>query len=128
MITQRFASIFSLGAPKGLAGANDEFSNQLGAPTLDDRAAFYLRAVHEKDDFTNEQYTGARSLILDAMAAEIAAKSPKLDLPVELGSLHPFENGLAESFGYQLGLTPYAGRSSVPDDFLAAPEANALEP
>jgi murein DD-endopeptidase MepM/ murein hydrolase activator NlpD len=64
------------------------------------------------------------------MAAEIAAKSLKSVLPLELGSLHPFENGLAESFRYRLGLTPYAGRSSVPDGLLAvlnAPKTNALE-
>jgi TPR repeat protein len=47
---------------------------QLPLPTLDERASVYLRAVHGKRDFTNEEHANARDLILEAMAADIAAR------------------------------------------------------
>jgi hypothetical protein len=47
---------------------------QLPLPTLDERASVYLRAVHGERDFTNEEHANARDLILEAMAADIAAR------------------------------------------------------
>jgi hypothetical protein len=44
-------------------------------PTPDERASFYLRAVHGDGDFSSEEHANARDLILDAMAADIAARS-----------------------------------------------------
>jgi hypothetical protein len=48
---------------------------QLGVPTLDERASLYLRAVRGNNDFGNEAYSDARNRILNAMAADIVAKS-----------------------------------------------------
>jgi hypothetical protein len=51
--------------------------DQLPLPTLDERASFYLRAVHGDRDFSSEEHTNARDLILDAMAADISARSER---------------------------------------------------
>src|SRR5215813_1242312 len=48
---------------------------QLPLPKLDERASVYLRAVHGDRDFTREEHTNARDLILEAMAADIAARA-----------------------------------------------------
>src|SRR6516162_6634237 len=50
-------------------------SKQLGVPTLEERVELYLHAVYGNRDFTNEEYSRARSRILDAMAANVVAKS-----------------------------------------------------
>jgi hypothetical protein len=47
---------------------------QLPVPTLDERASIYLRAVHGDHDFTSDEHANARGLILEAMAADIAAR------------------------------------------------------
>jgi hypothetical protein len=47
---------------------------RLPVPTLDERASIYMRAVHGDHDFTSEEHGNARELILEAMAAEIAAR------------------------------------------------------
>lgn len=44
-------------------------------PTLDERANFYLQAVYGERHFTSEEYSGARDLILQAMADDIAVRS-----------------------------------------------------
>jgi hypothetical protein len=57
---------------------------ELPVPTLDERALFYLRAVHGTRDFTQEELSNARNVLLNSMAAEIAAQadqSPKGELP-----------------------------------------------
>ena len=57
---------------------------ELPVPTLDERALFYLRAVHGNRDFTQEERSNARNVLLNSMAAEIAAQaeqSPKGELP-----------------------------------------------
>jgi len=46
----------------------------LPLPTLDERASVYLRAVHGDRDFTSAEHGNARELILEAMAASIAAR------------------------------------------------------
>src|SRR5258705_6849451 len=48
---------------------------QMPVPTLDERANFYLRAVFGEREFTNAEYSDARGLLLDAMAADIVARS-----------------------------------------------------
>jgi hypothetical protein len=47
---------------------------QLPIPTLDERASVYLRAIHGDRDFTSAEHVNARDLILEAMAAGIAAR------------------------------------------------------
>ena len=57
---------------------------ELPVPTLDERVLFYLRAVHGNRDFTQEERSNARNVLLNSMAAEIAAlaeQSPKGELP-----------------------------------------------
>jgi hypothetical protein len=48
---------------------------QTPLPTLDERATLYLRAVYGNRDFTNEEHSRARNLMLTAMAADIGARS-----------------------------------------------------
>ena len=50
-------------------------SKQLKVPTLEERVELYLHAVYGNRDFTNEEYSRARSRMLDAMAANVVAKS-----------------------------------------------------
>ncbi len=57
---------------------------ELPVPTLDERVLFYLRAVHGSRDFTQEERSNARNVLLNSMAAEITAQaeqSPKGELP-----------------------------------------------
>jgi hypothetical protein len=49
--------------------------DQMPLPTLDERANFYLRGVYGDRRFTSEEYSGARNLMLRAMADDIAARS-----------------------------------------------------
>jgi hypothetical protein len=46
---------------------------ELPVPTLDERVFFYLRAVHGTRDFTEDERSNARNVLLNSMAAEIAA-------------------------------------------------------
>ena len=48
---------------------------QLSVPTPEERARLFLRAVHGELDFTSSQHAEAQNTILNAMAADIAAKS-----------------------------------------------------
>ncbi len=48
---------------------------ELPVPTLDERVLFYLRAVHGNRDFTQEERSNARNVLLNSMAAEIAAQA-----------------------------------------------------
>ena len=50
-------------------------SKQLRVPTLEERVELYLHAVYGNRDFTNEEYSRARGRMLDAMAANVVAKS-----------------------------------------------------
>src|SRR5258708_39726588 len=59
----------------------------LPMPTLDERVNLYLGAVHGNRDFTEEERSNARDVLLNSMAAEIAAQvipaeqSPVGELP-----------------------------------------------
>jgi hypothetical protein len=61
----------------------------LPVPTLDERVTLYLRAVHGNRDFTEEERSNARNLLLNSMAAEITAQvQPEVTEP---RPLHPYE-------------------------------------
>ena len=47
----------------------------LPVPTLDERVSLYLRAVHGNREFTEEERSKARDVLLKSMVAEIAAQS-----------------------------------------------------
>ena len=77
--------------------------DRMPLPTLGERANFYLRAVHGERRFTNEEYSGARDLMLRAMANDIAARSNGRspdDASLSLGEQHE-------------GLTAFADASSL---------------
>jgi hypothetical protein len=116
MIKRQLASIsgldpieVALGAIAESLGTANESSNHLRAPTVDERAALYLRAVHEKHDFTSEEHSRARDLILDAMAADVIANS-KASLPEELAFPNRSKNA------NEVGTVPFANLddSSLP--------------
>src|SRR5262245_15433715 len=81
--------------------------DRMPLPTLDARANFYLRAVYGERRLSNEEYLGARDLMLRAMANDIAARSngrspDEASLP--LGEQHD----ASRSFGEQHnGLTAF---------------------
>jgi hypothetical protein len=71
--------------------------------------------VHQKHDFTKEEYSRARELILDAMAADITAK---LQVPEE----HPSEYAMSE------GSWPALSTSLFAADHLSAPAIHCAPP
>jgi hypothetical protein len=85
MITRFQFYRLALEADERQAAVRD--ADVLPIPTLDERVTLYLRAVHGNRDFTEEERSNARNVLLDAMAAEIAAQaipaeqSPKGELP-----------------------------------------------
>ena len=85
MARTRVLGALSVDADDRMSSYAHEPRDQLPLPTLDERASFYLRAVHGDRDFSSEEHANARDLILDAMAADIAARSergsPKAVLP-----------------------------------------------
>jgi hypothetical protein len=60
---------------KGARQADDREPLGLPVPTLEQRAHLLLRAVHGDREFSRSEHSKAQSAILDAMAADIAAKS-----------------------------------------------------
>jgi len=61
----------------------------LPVPTLDERVSLYLRAVHGNREFTDQERSNARDVLLNSMAAEIAAQvQPEVTEP---RPLHPYE-------------------------------------
>jgi hypothetical protein len=61
---------FALEANERQANVGDDV---LPVPTLDERVSLYLRAVHGNREFTEEERSNVRNVLLDSMAAEIAA-------------------------------------------------------
>ena len=58
----------------------------LPIPTLEERVTLYLRAIHGNRDFTEEERSNARNLLLDQMAGKIATQvQPKVMEPRSLG-------------------------------------------
>ena len=68
----------------------------LPVPTLDERVTLYLRAVHGNREFTEEERSTARDILLNSMAAEIAAQ--------------PAEQGLK---GSSLVVKKHLGRTGI---------------
>src|SRR6516164_9591179 len=73
--------------------ANERHANVrrdvLPIPTLDERVSLYLRAVHGNREFTEEERSNARDVLLNSMAAEITAQvQPEV---TESRPLHPYE-------------------------------------
>jgi hypothetical protein len=80
MTKGRIGRVFALEAEERLPVDSREPPDQLPVPTLDERVNLYLRAVHGKRDFTSGEVSEARNFMLDAMAADIAAK-PQINFP-----------------------------------------------
>jgi hypothetical protein len=102
MTKPRISRIFDLGAQEEQPLESPPQSlQQLHLPTLDERVSFYLRAVHGRRDFGNREYSDARNLLLDRMAADIAERStagspekPTFRVPSEYPNLHPEADAL----------------------------------
>jgi hypothetical protein len=75
MIKARISRVLGLEAAEPAPLETRKTPSGLRLPTLDERVRLYLLAVHGERDFTNEEYSNARGLLLSAMAAEIAAKA-----------------------------------------------------
>jgi hypothetical protein len=75
MTRTRVLGALSIDGDDNTSADAHEPQDQLPLPTLDERARLYLRAVHGDRDFTGNEHANARDLILDAMAADIAARS-----------------------------------------------------
>jgi hypothetical protein len=75
MIRGRIVGALAGEADDSAATDVHEPSDQMPLPTLEERANFYLRAVHGDRKFTNEERSRARNLMMKAMAADIAARS-----------------------------------------------------
>jgi hypothetical protein len=59
--------------------ANERRANVRGdvlpVPTIDERVSLYLRAVHGNREFTDQERSNARDVLLNSMATEIAAQA-----------------------------------------------------
>src|SRR5262245_2580893 len=93
----------------------------LPVPTLDERVNLYLRAVHGNREFTREEGSNARDVLLDSMATQFATlpaeQSPKGELPgyeTTRGSqpLHPYGTAARsmQQKEARVGPTPIARR------------------
>jgi SPOR domain len=80
MITRSQFYQLALEANEGQANVRDDV---LPVPTLDERVSLYLQAVHGNREFTDQERSNARHVLLDSMAAEIAAQG----IPAEYGEL-----------------------------------------
>jgi hypothetical protein len=77
----------ALEANEGQANVRHDISP---VPTLQERVSFYLRAVHGNREFTQEERSNARDVLLNSMAAQIAAQGqPEVAEP---RPLHPYED------------------------------------
>jgi hypothetical protein len=74
MARTRILGALGVGVDDNASTDAHEPLEQLPLPTLDERASIHLRAVHGDRDFTSAEYEGARDLILEAMAADIAER------------------------------------------------------
>jgi hypothetical protein len=76
----------ALEANEGQSNVRDDV---LPVPTLDERVSLYLRAVHGNREFTDQERSNARDVLLNSMAAEIAVQvQPEV---AERRPLHPYE-------------------------------------
>src|SRR6266480_4425009 len=72
----------------------------LPIPTLDERVTLYLRAVHGNRDFTEEERSNARNLLLNSMASEIAAQVIPAEQSLR-GKLPARETNAASNITYE---------------------------
>lgn len=77
MARTRILGALSVDVDDSMSSDAHEPRDQLPLPTLHERASFYLRAVHGDRDFSSQEHANARDLILDAMAADISARSER---------------------------------------------------
>src|ERR1700745_3976859 len=70
----------ALEANEGQANVRNDV---LPVPTLQERVSLYLRAVHGDREFTDQERSNARDVLLNSMAAQIAAQR----IPAEQGEL-----------------------------------------
>src|SRR5262249_58796517 len=100
-------------------------------PTLDERANLYLRAVYGDRDFTNDEYSSARNLMLTAMAADIGARSDARSpdaalLPIEVPADVDFDEHPVTDRAVEDPLTHLAVEDSLTDLAVEdSPEAEA---
>jgi murein DD-endopeptidase MepM/ murein hydrolase activator NlpD len=80
--------------------------DRLPAPTLDERVSLYLKAVHGKQDLTNVAHSNTRNLLLDAMAASVAAERT---LPEEIATPNPKK----DSSGQGLPAKPFSNPNHI---------------
>jgi hypothetical protein len=80
MITRSQFYQLALEANEKQANVRDDV---LPVPTLDERVSLYLRAVHGNREFTDQERSNARDVLLNSMAAEIAAQG----IPAQQGEL-----------------------------------------
>src|SRR5262249_15372072 len=78
MITRSQFYQLALEANEGQANVRDDV---LPVPTLDERVSLYLRAVHGNREFTDQERSNARDVLLNSIAAEIGG------IPAEQGEL-----------------------------------------
>jgi TPR repeat protein len=79
MAKSPIARILALASEENFPFESPEKSvQQLTLPTMDERVNFYLRAVHGAREFGNQEYSEARDLLLNRMAADLAEESPGL--------------------------------------------------
>jgi hypothetical protein len=116
MFRGRFSRVFEFEAEEESASNPREPLSELRMPALDERARLYLRAVHGRRNFTNEEYSEARNLILDAMVIEFVGKSEPLSIPPE----RRVRAGTPERFPLrQAAQSQHAAMACVLDNHLA---------
>ena len=102
MITRSQFYQLALEANERQANVRDDV---LPVPTLDERVSLYLQAVHGNREFTDQERSNARDVLLNSMAAEIAAQGqPEVAEP---RPLHPYEASLRPLSG-KSGRAPLA--------------------
>src|SRR5262245_30328605 len=123
MIRGRVVGALAIKADDDATADVGQRPDQMPLPTLDQRANFSLRSGHGGLDFTNDEYSGARALMLGAMAVDIAARSNArsmdgTSLPTEL------PEGLTALAGAPLEI---AGLHSSYEPSTAPPFAGDIE-
>jgi hypothetical protein len=108
MITRSQFYQLALEANERQANVRDDI---LPVPTLDERVSLYLRAVHGDREFTDQERSNARNVLLNSMAAEIAA--------------HPYSWPGASAEGQESAIEPHV-TGSLPPYYEAATRKEAI--
>jgi hypothetical protein len=108
MITRSQFYQLALEANEGQANVRDDV---LPVPTLDERVSLYLRAIHGNRNFTEEERSNARNVLLNSMAAEIAAQGqPEVTEPRHLPYEAPTQYWQSVRRKETIGVVPIARR------------------